>query len=106
MMGLGRLCDGIGYCCGTTIKLNSFGVRMLTMHRWFNISAAETDLKYEPVIGFEEGWQETIAWFKANWLPKFISEGDSSVTGLHSRTQERIDTQTTLLNDTNTTTGK
>jgi nucleoside-diphosphate-sugar epimerase len=35
--------------------LNPFSVKMLTMHRWFDISAAEHDLKYKPVIGFKEG---------------------------------------------------
>jgi nucleoside-diphosphate-sugar epimerase len=40
---------------GSSIKLNPFSVKMLTMHRWFDISAAEKDLKYKPVIGFKEG---------------------------------------------------
>lgn len=40
---------------GSSIKLNPFSVKMLTMHRWFDISAAEQDLKYKPVIGFKEG---------------------------------------------------
>jgi hypothetical protein len=29
------------------------------------------DLKYLPVIPFDEGWKQTGEWFKANWLPKF-----------------------------------
>ena len=36
----------VGKCFGTTFKLNLFNVRVLTMHRWFNISAAERDLQY------------------------------------------------------------
>ncbi len=37
----------VGKCFGTTFKLNLFNVRVLTMHRWFNISAAERDLHYK-----------------------------------------------------------
>ena len=55
----------------TRIKLNPFTVTVLTMHRWFDISAAERDLKYKPVKAYEDGWTETMAWFKANWLPGF-----------------------------------
>jgi len=89
MMAIGYACDLVGWATGARIKLNSFGVRMLTMHRWFNIEAAEKDLKYTPVIGFEQGWQETIDWFQENWLPKFEAS-QQGMLGLHSRTQERI----------------
>eukprot|EP00656_Telonema_subtile_P025725 TRINITY_DN2775_c0_g1_i2.p2 TRINITY_DN2775_c0_g1~~TRINITY_DN2775_c0_g1_i2.p2 ORF type:complete len:397 (-),score=103.68 TRINITY_DN2775_c0_g1_i2:305-1495(-) len=99
MMGVAGVCDFAGWLFGTKIKLNTFGVRMLTMHRWFDISAAETDLKYQPVIGFEEGWTETIEWFQANWLPKFQASQDKGAFGLHHRTQERIDEQTSGLKD-------
>lgn len=53
------------------LKLNPFAVKMLVINRHFNISAAERDLKYSPVISFKDGWAQTIAWFKENWLPKF-----------------------------------
>ena len=89
MMAIGYVCDWVGWATVARIKLNSFGVRMLTMHRWFNIEAAEKDLKYTPVIGFEQGWQETIDWFRENWLPKFAAT-QQGMLGLHSRTQERI----------------
>jgi len=52
------------------LKLNPFAVKMLVINRYFDISAAKRDLKYEPVIPFEQGWSETIQWFKVNWLPK------------------------------------
>lgn len=45
---------------------------MLIIHREFNISAAQRDLKYEPLISFEDGWRQTITWFKENWLPKYL----------------------------------
>lgn len=44
---------------------------MLIIHRWFDISAAERDLKYKPIVTFEEGFAKTTSWLKENWLPKF-----------------------------------
>ena len=58
------------------IKLNPFAAKMLMIHRYFDISAAKRDLKYEPIIQFKDGWAATIAWFKANWLPKYIAQRD------------------------------
>ena len=52
-----------------SLKLNPFAVKMLVIHRYFDISAAKRDLKYEPLIRFEDGWKQTIEWFQANWLP-------------------------------------
>jgi nucleoside-diphosphate-sugar epimerase len=52
-----------------SLKLNPFAVKMLVIHRYFNISAAQRDLKYEPLIEFKDGWQQTIDWFKSYWLP-------------------------------------
>jgi hypothetical protein len=42
---------------------------MLVIDRYFNIEAAERDLKYSPVIPLDHGWPQTIAWFKEHWLP-------------------------------------
>lgn len=56
------------------LKLNPFAVKMLVIHRYFDISAAERDLKYTPLISFEHGWRDTIAWFKDNWLPNIKSK--------------------------------
>ena len=53
------------------LKLNPFAVKMLLIDRYFNISAAERDLKYKPLIEFEQGWADTITWFKTNWLPTY-----------------------------------
>lgn len=53
------------------LKLNPFAVKMLVIDRHFNIAAAKRDLKYEPLISFEQGWADTIKWFKENWLPNF-----------------------------------
>ena len=44
---LAAVCELVQWCLGITLKLNYFNVKMLTMHRWFNISAAERDLELE-----------------------------------------------------------
>ena len=61
------------------------------MHRWFDIAAAEADLDFTPIIDFREGWNDTIVWFRQNWLPNFHKTG--SLIGLSSKTQEKIDIQ-------------
>jgi nucleoside-diphosphate-sugar epimerase len=53
------------------LKLNPFAVKMLLIHRYFNISGAERDLKYKPLITFEQGWADTITWFQKNWLVQY-----------------------------------
>jgi nucleoside-diphosphate-sugar epimerase len=55
------------------LKLNPFAVKMLVINRHFDISGAKRDLKYEPVIPFEQGWAQTIEWFKENWLPTYLA---------------------------------
>lgn len=87
---LAYICEFLGWAFGTVSKLNYFNVLVLTMHRWFDIAAAEKDLDFEPIIGFREGWDETIVWFKENWLPKF-SKG--SLTGISKSTQAKINIQ-------------
>lgn len=54
------------------LKLNPFAVKMLVINRYFDISAATRDLKYAPLISFEDGWRETVLWFQQNWLPKYL----------------------------------
>jgi nucleoside-diphosphate-sugar epimerase len=34
-------------------------------------SIAKRDLKYEPFVKFEDGWAQTIEWFKVHWLPNY-----------------------------------
>lgn len=59
------------------LKLNPFAVKMLIIHRYFDISGAQRDLKYEPIITFEQGWAETIEWFQKNWLPKYLEKNNN-----------------------------
>ena len=54
------------YCYATSIVI-------VVINRSFDISAAMNDLHYTPLIEFEEGWHQTIDWFKANWLPRYLS---------------------------------
>lgn len=56
------------------LKLHPFSIRMIIINRYFDISAAKRDLQYEPLKSFDEGWKETIDWFKANWLPKYLAD--------------------------------
>jgi nucleoside-diphosphate-sugar epimerase len=67
------ICNAIGYLTGKKLKLSPFTVKMLVIDRWFNIDAARTDLKYEPLISFQEGWKQTVEWFVENkewWVAK------------------------------------
>lgn len=66
-----------GFFFNKKFKLNYFSLRMLTMHRYFDISRARRDLQYEPVKLFNEAWPETLQWFKENWLPQFAAKKDS-----------------------------
>ncbi|KPA83623.1 putative mitochondrial NAD(p)-dependent steroid dehydrogenase-like protein [Leptomonas pyrrhocoris] len=82
-----------GFIMKTTFKLNVFNVFVLTMNRWFRIDAAEHDLEFQPIIPFVEGWADTIDWFKKNWLPKFNNQDHSSMAGISSGSQQKINIQ-------------
>ena len=88
---IAAVCEVIGWILGTTLKLNLFNVRVLVMHRWFDIANAERDLKFEPIIAYEEGWTETIAWFRENWLPTYAKS--ASLFGIAKQSQAKIDIQ-------------
>ncbi|EPY28370.1 NAD(P)-dependent steroid dehydrogenase-like protein [Strigomonas culicis] len=83
----------LGMIMQTTFKLNVFNVFVLTMNRWFRIEAAENDLKYQPIIPFKEGWEDTIVWFKENWLPKFQQMDHNSMAGIAQGSQQKINIQ-------------
>jgi nucleoside-diphosphate-sugar epimerase len=51
------------------MRVAPFSIKMLTINRYFNISNAKRDLLYQPIISFDDGWKETIQWFKIHWLP-------------------------------------
>ncbi|KAL7549704.1 hypothetical protein ACHAWF_012969 [Thalassiosira exigua] len=91
LMFVAYICEMMGKLFGITTKLNEFSVTVLTMHRWFDIKAAEKDLGFEPIVGFREGWDETIVWFRENWLPK--QPKSKSMFGIASATQDKIDIQ-------------
>lgn len=91
LMFLATIADLVAYVFKTKFKLMRFNVIVLTMHRWFDIKNAVNDLKYEPIIAYEPGWTETIAWFKQNWLPTF--QKDNSLFGIAQQSQAKIDIQ-------------
>ena len=62
--------------------------------RWFRITAAQTDLGYSPVVSYQEGWPDTIEWFRTakwlsgwrfacrnKWLPTFDPKTATGTTG-------------------------
>jgi len=87
------VCDGIGWLIGKKLKLNPFNVTVLTMHRWFRIDAAVQDLDYQPIIAWDAGWKDTIAWFKDNWLPGYHARNESGLVGISNQSQRKIDIQ-------------
>uniref|UniRef100_A0A7S3JYE0 Ketoreductase domain-containing protein n=1 Tax=Aureoumbra lagunensis TaxID=44058 RepID=A0A7S3JYE0_9STRA len=91
LMILAYISEFFGFIFRTTFKLNVFNVRVLIMHRWFDIKAAINDLDFQPIIPYEKGWQETIEWFKTNWLPSFVP--DPSLFGIAKQSQIKIDIQ-------------
>jgi len=94
MFCLGYICGFIGFLLGKKLKLNPFTVKMLTMNRWFTYERAERDLGYTPIIGFEEGWADTISWFRTQWLPNFLNRSQASGYGqIYNGSQLKIDMQ-------------
>ncbi|KAJ8599181.1 hypothetical protein CTAYLR_007513 [Chrysophaeum taylorii] len=89
---LAVISEFVGFLLRTTFKLNRFNLRVLTMHRWFDIKAAENDLQYEPIIPYDLGWKDTIAWFKDNWLPMYQKSSSVFETIAH-QSQAKIDIQ-------------
>eukprot|EP01060_Flectonema_neradi_P027504 TRINITY_DN3710_c0_g1_i2.p1 TRINITY_DN3710_c0_g1~~TRINITY_DN3710_c0_g1_i2.p1 ORF type:complete len:397 (+),score=70.93 TRINITY_DN3710_c0_g1_i2:103-1293(+) len=92
MTVLAYICSFIGFISGKKMKLTPFTVRMLTMHRWFSVENAEADLKFKPIIPFSRGWEDTITWFKSNWLPQYDSRA-SGYGNVAKITRDKIDRQ-------------
>ena len=74
ILGLSYLSLALGSLVGRKFRLNPFAVKMMTIHRWFNIDAARNDLGYEPLVPFEEAFAKTIAWYKSSWIPENMPE--------------------------------
>lgn len=91
LMFIATIAEFVAYLLGTKFKLNRFNVKVLTMHRWFDIHNACRDLDYRPVLSYEDAWPETIQWFKDNWLPTF--KQDKSLFGISDQSQKKIDIQ-------------
>lgn len=92
------VCDCIGKVTGKKLKLGWFTLRMLTMHRWFRIVAAQQDLGYEPIVSYAEGWPDTIEWFNQHWLPTFDPKTATGTTGgVAEQTAAKTRLQDTLM---------
>eukprot|EP01051_Picozoa_sp_SAG22_P031564 SAG22_NODE_12852_length_427_cov_0.786585_2_plen_73_part_01 len=50
---------------GIFVKLSPFTIRMLTIHRYFDIAKAREQLGYKPVVAFDEEWPKVVATIKA-----------------------------------------
>ena len=74
MLAVAWCLDWIGWAVGRKFKLSTFSVRMLLIHRHFDIKRARDELKYEPMLEFEEGWEKTLEWMRENWLPGFLEK--------------------------------
>ena len=79
LYGVAYICSFLTLLTGKQFKLKPFTVKMMIIDRYFDISNAKRDLKYEPLITFGEGWAETIEWFKTNWLPTWMEKGSSKL---------------------------
>lgn len=64
MFTLAYILAFVGKVVGTKFKLSPFTVTMLTIDRWFDITNAEKDLGYSPVVEHDEAWSTTLQWFK------------------------------------------
>jgi nucleoside-diphosphate-sugar epimerase len=75
LYGVAYFCNFLSLLTGRQFKLKPFTVKMMIIHRYFNIQNAKRDLQYKPLKTFDEGWTETIEWFKINWLPLYNQMG-------------------------------
>jgi len=85
-------CLWVSQLTGVKFKITPFTVTVMTMHRWFDCSAAVKDLGYHPIVSFQEEWPRTIAWFKQHWLPEF-QKSQKGIVGLYKNTEKRIQMQ-------------
>jgi len=79
LFGVAYVCNVLSFFTGKQFKLKPFTVNMLIIDRYFNIKNAKRDLLYKPLISFEDGWPQTIEWFKINWLPEYKAMGAKSL---------------------------
>ena len=66
--------NAIGAVTGRKLPLSPFNVKMLTMHRYFDITRAKQDLQYTPIVQHDKAVAMTLEWYKTHWLPSFLKE--------------------------------
>lgn len=72
----------VGWILGTQFRISPFTVCMLTIDRYFDISVTERDLKYQPVVKYEDGWKQTLDWFAKHekwWKAMASTMGQASL---------------------------
>lgn len=79
LYGIAYILKPISMLTGKKFKLTPFTVRMMVIHRYFDISNSRRDLNYEPLMKFEDEWPRTIEWFQLNWLPKWKAHGSDQL---------------------------
>ncbi len=97
LMPVAYICQAITWITGKQLKLNPFNVRVLTMHRWFKIGAAERDLHFAPIVTFDNGIEDTCEWFREHWLKDYKLRNPQNsehwFTGIAKQSQRKIDIQ-------------
>lgn len=96
MMCIAYICHCVGLMMGVKVKLTPFTVKLLTMHRWFKQERASKDLGYKPIISYNDGWVDTIEWFRAEWLPKQDISNASGYGKINTVSQTKIDLQSKM----------
>lgn len=79
MMGLAHALKLVSRLTGVRFRITPFTVKMLVIHRWFDIGNARRDLDYEPIIEFKDGWTDTIGWYQKHdeWWQRKAKESMS-----------------------------
>lgn len=60
LMPISNVMFYIASYAGFHFKLSPFAVKMVTIHRYFDIKKVCHDIGYRPIVAFEEGWTQTI----------------------------------------------
>jgi nucleoside-diphosphate-sugar epimerase len=66
LMGIAKFLQFVSAITGIQFRITPFTVKMMTIDRWFDISNAQRDLDYKPIVTFKEGWKQTTEWYAAH----------------------------------------
>ena len=66
---------------------------------FWNNQGCINDLGYGPIVRYDEGWKDTIEWFKQNWLTEYNKKtstemhNKSAFGSIASQSKRKIDIQ-------------